>query len=305
MSARNLALLTIFAAIITIGLKIVAYILTASVGLLSDVLESGLNLFSATMMTIAVVVAALPPDEGHRFGHYKAEYFSSGTQGVLLLVASIAILVSGVSRLLVPQPLMRIDIGLILAAVAAVINFLVARILFRVSRRRESVALDAEARHLMTDVWTTTGVILGLGLSYLADSLLIDPFIALAVGLHIAIQGYRITKGAISGLMDASLSPDEVAQIKSILDAQQLAGIEYHALRTRRSGTQRFVSVHIQVPGRWSVQRGHDLLEAIEADIRAKLPRVAVLTHLEPIEDPVSWQDIELNRTAMQEDSSE
>jgi cation diffusion facilitator family transporter len=290
------AWLSIATALATMGLKAGAYLLTGSVGLLSDALESGVNLVAAIAALISLTVAIQPPDEEHAYGHTKAEYFSSALEGGLILVAALAIIATAVERLLHPRPLEQLDLGLAISVVAAVLNFVVARVLLQAGRRYESATLEADAHHLLTDVWTTAGVVAGVGAVAVTGWELLDPAIAIVVGLQIVRTGIRLMWNATMGLMDTALPAQEQARIVEILEAHREDGVEYHALRTRQSGAQRFVSVHIQVPGKWTVQRGHTLLEEIESDVREALPRVAVFTHLEPVEDPVSWADIGLQR---------
>jgi divalent metal cation (Fe/Co/Zn/Cd) transporter len=272
------AWLSIATALVTIGLKAAAYLITGSVGLLSDALESSVNLVAAVMALVVLTVAAQPPDEEHAYGHTKAEYFSGGLEGGLIIVAAVTIVASAVERLLHPRALQQLDLGLLVSVVAAGLNLVVALVLLRAGREYESAALEADAHHLLTDVWTSAGVVVGVGAVALLGWQPLDPIIAILVAVQIIRAGI----------------------IKAILEQHSQDGVQYHALRTRRSGAQRFVSVHIQVPGAWSVQRGHTLLEEIEGDIRQALPRVSVFTHLEPVEDPVSWEDIALNRECQQ-----
>lgn len=291
------AWLSIATALITMGLKAGAYLLTGSVGLLSDALESSVNLVAATIALVSLWVAAQPPDEEHAYGHTKAEYFSSAVEGGLILVAALAILASAGERLLHPRPLQQLDVGLAISVLAALLNLVVARVLARAGSEYESATLTADAQHLMTDVWTSVGVVLAVGAVAMTGWQPLDPIIAIAVSLQIVRSGIRLVREAAQGLMDTALPETEQEQITEILEVHALDGVRYHALRTRRSGAWRFVSVHIQVPGAWSVQRGHSLLEEIERDIRETLPRVHVFTHLEPLEDPVSWEDIRLDRS--------
>lgn len=291
------AWLSIATALITIGLKAAAYLLTGSVGLLSDALESGVNLAAAIIALITLTVAARPPDEDHAYGHTKAEYFSGALEGGMIMVAAVLIVVSAIERLLRPQPLQRIEFGLIVSVVAAILNLSTALILMRAGRDYESTALEADARHLLTDVWTTGGVLIGVGAVAVTGWQPLDPIIAIVVALQILRSGLNLVRGSVLGLMDTALPAEERETIRQILDSYAEEGVHYHAVRTRRSGSQRFISVHIQVPGAWSVQRGHSLLEEVERDLRASLPRTSVFTHLEPIEDPVSWEDIALLRS--------
>lgn len=291
------AWLSIAAALCTIGLKVSAYLITGSVGLLSDALESGVNLLAAIFAVIALTVASQPPDEAHAYGHDKAEYLSSGAEGALILIAAVTIIYSAVERLINPQPLEQLGIGLVISLAAALLNLVVARILLRAGRQYRSITLEADAHHLMTDVWTSVGVLIGVLAVALTGWQPLDSIIALLVGLQIIWTGVRLLRRSALGLMDTSLPEEELAVVAEILDRHKKDGqIEYHALRSRQSGSRRFVSVHIQVPGRWSVQQGHTLMEEVEREIRHSLMPISVFTHLEPLEDPVSWDDIELTR---------
>jgi cation diffusion facilitator family transporter len=298
------AWLSVITALITIALKVSAYLLTDSVGLLSDALESGVNLVAAIVALVALIVAARPPDDEHAYGHTKAEYFSGGIEGTMILIAALLIIGTAVERLLNPQPLQQLNLGLIVSLVAAGLNLVVALVLQRAAHEYESTALEADARHLLTDVWTSAGVLLGIGAVSITGWQPLDSIIGLLVAVHILRAGFQLVDTAVHGLMDTALPEEEQALIVSILESYSGDGVQYHALRTRQSGAQRFVSVHIQVPGNWSVQRGHSLLEQIEREMRQALPRVSILTHLEPVEDPVSWHDIPLNRRTSEEEAA-
>jgi len=295
-SLKRYAWLSIAAALATILLKTAAWWLTGSVGLLSDALESGVNLAGALMALAMLTVAAQPPDEDHAYGHGKAEYFSSGFEGFLILAAAIGISVTAIERLLHPQPLEQIGVGLVVSVVASIINLVTARILLTAGREHHSITLEADAHHLMTDVWTSVGVIVGVGAVALTGWWWLDPVLALAVALNIVWTGWQLLRRSTAGLMDAALPAEQHAAVVAVLDRYRSEGIDYHALRTRQAGARGFVTVHVLVPGAWTVQAGHDLLERLEADIRQSLPRVSVLTHLEPLEDPASALDIELDR---------
>ncbi len=290
------AWLSISAAVATIALKSSAFLLTGSVGLLADALESTANLLAAIVALIVLSIAAQPPDEEHVYGHSKAEYFSSGVEGTLIFIAALTIGISAFVRFLNPQPIEQIGIGLVISIVAAMLNLVVARILLRAGRQYRSVTLQADAQHLMTDVWTTVGVLIGVIAVALTGWNRLDPIIALAVAVLILISGIRLMRISVSGLLDAVLPQEEVTQITEILERHSKDGVQYHALRTRQSGAQRFMEVHIQVPGNWSVQEGHSLLEEIDRDVRKVLRPIAVSTHIEPLEDPRSWEDIAINR---------
>lgn len=291
------AWLSIVTAIAIIGLKIAAYWVTQSIGFLSDALESGANIIAAIITLIALVIASRPPDREHPFGHSKAEYLSAGAEGVLILIAAAFIAIQAIARLRDPKPLEQLGLGILISAIAAIANFVVARILLDAGRKHRSAALTADAHHLLTDVWTSAGVIVAVALVGLTKWQWIDPAIALIVAVQIIYTGYKLVRGSVDGLMDTGLPDEEVEQIKTILARYLEKGVTYHALRTRQAGAQRFVSVHLQVPGDWSVQKGHELLELIELDIYDALAPINVTTHLEPAEDPASWQDATLNRS--------
>lgn len=290
------AWLAVAAAVLTMALKGAAYWLTGSVGLLSDALESLVNLAAALMALAMLAIAARPPDEEHAYGHSKAEYFSSVIEGTLILVAAASIAVAAVRRLITPRPLEQIGIGLSIAVAAALVNVAVALVLLRAGRRHQSITLEASARHLLADVWTTAAVVAGVGAVRLTGWHHLDPIVALAVAANIVWTGVRLVNQSVSGLMDVALPADEQQALRSVLARYLELGVHYHALRTRQAGPRRFVSVHVLVPGDWSVQRGHELLERLEADVHAALPHVSILTHLEPIEDPSSWEDLSLDR---------
>jgi cation diffusion facilitator family transporter len=301
MSARPLttyAWLSIAAALTTLGLKLWAWWLTGSVGLLSDALESLVNLAAAIFALLALWVAARPPDDEHAFGHTKVEYFSSGIEGALILLASVGIAWNAIDRLMHPQPLHSLGIGLAVSVVASLVNLLTARVLMRAGRSAHSVTLQADAHHLMTDVWTSAAVVVGLALVAWTGWQWLDPVIGILLACHILGMGVRLMRESMLGLMDTGLPPEEMAAIQSVLDRYAREGVQHHALRTRQAGAWRFMSVHVLVPGDWSVSRGHELAEELEDEIRASVPRLTVLTHLEPLEDPASWNDVDLDRNA-------
>ncbi len=290
------AWLSIGAALITITLKTAAYLLTGSVGLLSDALESVVNLVGALMALAMLTVAARPADEDHTYGHSKAEYFSSGVEGTLILLAAISIIITAIPKLINPQPLEKVGLGLIISVAASLVNLVVAVILARAGKRYNSITLEADSQHLMTDVWTSVGVIAGVGLVAITGWERLDPIVALIVAANIVWSGVRIVRMSALGLMDTALPIKDQAKLKGILEKYTQKGVEYHALRSRQSGSRQFVSFHVLVPGKWTVQRGHRLLEDIEADIRHAMPRVTVFTHLESLNDPASWEDTNLDR---------
>jgi cation diffusion facilitator family transporter len=289
---------SILAAVLTMALKAGAFLLTGSVGLFSDAAESGVNLVAAIVAFLALRAAARPPDEEHAYGHTKAEYFSSALESVLIIAAAIGIAVTAVGRLLEPQPLENVGLGLAITLVAAGVNGGVGVLLLRGGRRLRSAALRADGHHLLTDVWTSVGVVAGVFLVWLTDWLILDPLIALLVAGNIVWIGIRILNDTAHGLLDTALPDKEQEVITGIQSRYEEAGIEFHALRTRSAGRRRFISMHVLVPGRWSVKRGHDLSERIEKDITQALPMSTVFIHIEPLEDPVSWQDQKLDRFA-------
>lgn len=295
-SLNRYAWLSVGAALCTIVLKAFAWRLTDSVGLLSDAIESFVNLAGALMALGMLSVAARPADDSHAYGHTKAEYFSSAFEGVLILAAAVWIAVEAVERLTDPRPIVSASIGLAVAALATAVNLATARILMSVGREAKSIALEADAHHLFTDVWTSIGVIAGVGLVWVTGWLWLDPTIALLVAANIVWTGWHLARRSAAGLMDASLPGAELKQIEAILAAYRQQGLEFHALRTRQAGSRAFVTMHVLVPGAWTVQQGHEWSERIEADLRRALPGVHVTTHIEPKEDPVSQVDKDLDR---------
>jgi len=295
-SLKRYAWLSIVAALATILLKSVAWWLTGSVGLLSDALESLVNLAGALMALAMLTLAAGPPDDDHAHGHGKAEYFSSAFEGFLILFAAACIAYAAVERMLNPRPLEAIGAGLLVSVVASLINLATARILLRVGRRYRSITLEADAHHLLTDVWTSVGVIVGVALVWLTGWLWIDPAIALVVAANIIWTGWRLLQRSAAGLMDVSIPAEEIEVIETILEGYRRLGLDFHALRTRQAGTRAFISLHVLVPGGWTVKEGHDWSERIEGDIRHSLAHAHLTTHLEPKEDPISLLDQGLDR---------
>jgi len=293
---KRYAWLSIAAALATILLKCWAWWLTGSVGMLSDALESFVNLAGAMMALAMLSLAAQPADDNHAHGHGKAEYFCSAFEGLLIFLAAVGIAYTAIERLLNPQPLEAVGIGLAVSVAASIINLITARILMGVGRKYKSIALEADAHHLLTDVWTSAGVIAGVGLVWASGWLWLDPVIALLVALNIVWTGWQLLQRSAAGLMDVSLPAADLRAIEDILDRYRTQGLDFHALRTRQSGTRTFISFHLLVPGAWSVKQGHDWSERIEADIRQAIPYAHLTTHLEPKEDPVSLADQHLDR---------
>ena len=297
-SLKRYAWLSIAAALATILLKGVAWKMTGSVGLLSDAIESFVNLAGALMALWMITVAERPADDNHAYGHGKAEYFSSAFEGFLILLAAISIGYAAIDRLMNPQPIEAVGIGLLVSVLASVINFATARTLMKVGRTHNSITLEADAHHLMTDVWTSVGVICGVGLVWLSGWLWLDPVIALLVAANIVWTGWQLLHRSAGGLMDVSLPEADLIAIETTLDGYRRQGLDFHALRTRQAGARCFVTLHVLVPGSWTVQLGHDWCERIEADIRRAVPQAHVTTHLEPQEDPLSLVDQALDRPA-------
>jgi len=283
--------MSIVTSIFTIVVKFAAYFLTGSVGLLSDALESFVNLAAALIALATLSYAHTGADEHHNFGREKAEYFSSGIEGALIFVAAGAIVYSAVPRLMAPQPIEQVGLGLVLSVLAAGANLLCGWFLLKGAREHRSITLEADAHHLLTDVWTTAGVIVGVGLVVFTGWLILDPLIAIAVACQILWTGYRLMRRSFDGLMDRAIPKAERDEIEAVLVQVKSIGGDYHRLRTRAAGKVSFVDVHVLVPGAMSVLDGHDFLEKLETEIRVKVPHVEVLTHLEPMEDPRSWED--------------
>ncbi|HMD82937.1 MAG TPA: cation diffusion facilitator family transporter [Anaerolineales bacterium] len=296
-SLTRFAWLSIGAAVATIVLKTVAYFLTGSVGLLSDAIESLVNLAGAVMALIMLTIAARPADESHVYGHSKAEYFASFTEGLLILGAALGITSAAIDRLIHPRELEQLGLGLAVSVGASAINFFTARTLMREGRERNSITLEADAQHLMTDVWTSVGVIGGVAIAGLTGWNILDPIVAILIALNILWTSFQLTRRSVAGLMDAALPEDKLKLIQDVLKKYRGKGVRFHALRTRQAAARQFVSVHMLVPGAWTVHDAHHIAEDLESDIRAALGGVAtVFTHLEPVEDELSMEDIFLDR---------
>ena len=296
-SLTRFAWLSISAALATIALKAGAYLLTNSVGLLSDAIESFVNLAGAIMALIMLTIAARPADESHVYGHSKAEYFASSTEGLLILGAAAGILITAIQRLISPRPLEALGIGLVVSIAASLINFIVARVLLNAGRQRQSITLEADAHHLMTDVWTSVGVIAGVAIAGFTRWDILDSLVAIAVALNIVWTGFQLIRRSVAGLMDAALPDSDQKAIAAVMARFREKGVDFHALRTRQAAARRFMSVHILVPGDWSVHDAHHIAEDFEFEIRQTLGGVVtVFTHLEPVEDELSMEDIYLDR---------
>jgi cation diffusion facilitator family transporter len=290
-SLTRYAWLSIAAAVLTIGLKTAAYRLTGSVGLLSDALESMVNLIGAIMALAMLTIAARPSDRNHAYGHGKAEYFSSGVEGVLIFAAAASIVAAAVPRLIAPKPLDRVGIGLAVSVAASLVNLFVARIILRAGRNYRSITLEADARHLMTDVWTSAGVLAGIAAVALTGWKRLDPIVACLVAANILRTGFGIVRQSVLGLMDTVVPAEDQEKLRRLLEPYVTAGIHYHALHTRQAGAQQFVTLHVQVPGAWTVERGHRVSKRIEADIQCGMPNVVVFTHLEASNHPYRPKD--------------
>jgi cation diffusion facilitator family transporter len=296
-SLTRYAWISIVASLATIVLKTIAYLLTDSVGFLSDAIESLVNVAGGIMALAMLKIAARPADEDHAYGHSKAEFFSSGAEGSLIMLAAASIGLTAFHRLLTPKPLEQVGLGLAVSGAASAINLGVALLLRRVGHRQNSITLEANAQHLLTDVWTSLGVIVAVGAVAFTGWSILDPIIALVVAANIVWAAVKIVRRSVGGLMDEALPAVELTQVREVLRKHEAVGVKFHALRTRQAGARKFVSFDVLVPGAWTVQQGHDLVERIEAEIRQAIPDTNVFTHLEPVEDPASWADESLDRT--------
>ncbi len=291
------AWLSIAAAVLTITLKLIAYLLTGSVGLLSDAIESVINLIAGAMALWMLTIAARPPDESHLYGHSKAEYFASTVEGGLIFMAAVSIAVTAVERIITPRPLEQVGLGLGVSVLASLINFGVSRVLLTAGKKHNSITLEADAHHLMTDVWTSVGVLVGVAMVALTGWLILDPIVALAVAANIIWTAVSLIRRSVAGLMDASLPVADQEKIEVVLESYRKKKIGFHALLTRQAAARKFVSVHVLVPGQMTVHDAHHLAEDIERDIRQAVGEASVITHIEPIDDEISDYDISLDRS--------
>jgi cation diffusion facilitator family transporter len=290
------AWLSIAAAVVTITMKASAYLLTGSVGLLSDALESMVNLASAIVALIVLTIIIRPANDEFTFGYSKAEYFSSGFEGGMILLASAAIMFTAVRRLFNPVPLEQLGLGLVISIAASLINLGVSLILMRAAKRYNSITLEADAKHLMTDVWTTAGVLVGIALVWITGLWWLDPVIAILVAINILFTGYRLLVRSGRGLLDVAIPESEISSVKSILDSYKEQGVSYHALRSRQAAARKFMVVHLLVPGNWSVNKSHALAEKFESRVCDTIPNANIVTHIEPIDDPLSMKDATIDR---------
>jgi cation diffusion facilitator family transporter len=290
--------LSVAAAVGTIALKIAAWRLTGSVGLLSDAAESVVNLVAAVIALGVVRWASKPADEEHAYGHTKAEFFSAGIEGALIMLAAITIAASAIPRLRHPQALSDVGIGLAVSVAASIVNLAVGLLLVREGREHRSITLEADGRHLLTDVLTSVGVVVGVAAVAISGWKILDPIVALAVAVNIVATGVMLMRRSAGGLMDRALDDAARSEIEDVLAGFRPRGVEFHALRTRQAGRRAFVSVHVLVPGEWTVRHGHDLAEQVESALHDRLPYATVFTHVEPLEDPRSFDDVNLDRAA-------
>jgi cation diffusion facilitator family transporter len=292
----RLITVSIAAAIATITLKVIAWQMTGSVGLLSDAAESVVNLAAALIALSVILWSTRPPDEEHAYGHEKADYLSAGFEGALILAAAGTIAWVAIDRLINPTGLTDIGIGLTISVAASIINFGAAKMLVKAGKEEGSLTLVADGQHLMADFWTSLGVVTGVALAWLTGWGPLDSIVALLVAVHIVRTGYSLVRESMGGLMDRALPDGERAAIDAVLAGHRGESVEFHALRTRRAGRRAFISVHVLVPGGWTVQEGHDFVEEVEGELRAAVDNATVFTHLEPIEDPISFHDTGLDR---------
>jgi len=291
------AWLSVAAALVTIALKTWAWQATGSVGLLSDALESLINLAAALLALSMLRLAAAPPDAAHPFGRFKAEYFSSGIEGALIVFAAVSIAYAALPRLLDPRPIAAPLFGIALSALASAVNLGCGWLLINAGRRLQSIALEADGHHLMTDVWTSAGILVGVALVAATGWNILDPLLALAVALHIVVTGFMLMQRSFSGLLDAAIPEAERADIERIFtEYRRRYSVDFHALLTRQAGARRFISFHLLVPDAWTVDRAHGLAEEIEERIRELVPNAILLSHIEPISQPASYDDIKLER---------
>lgn len=295
-SLTKFAWLSIFTAVATISLKSIAYFLTGSVGLLSDALESLVNLVAAVIALTILKVAEQPPDEQHRYGHSKAEYFASIMEGLFIFIAAVAIIISAFYRIIHPRIIEQAFLGLGISIIASVINYVVSKKLLRVGKKYHSITLEADGHHLMTDVITSIGVIVAVFLVAVTGWQMLDPIVAILVAFNIINTGSNLIKRSILGLLDTSIPKEELDIINNILKRYERKGLRFHGLRTRQSAQRRFVDFHVLTSGDWSVRKGNDVLEDIEKEIRGSIKKVTISTHLEPVEDPRSHEDISIER---------
>ncbi|SLM95598.1 Cobalt-zinc-cadmium resistance protein [Brachybacterium nesterenkovii] len=251
-----------------------------------------MNLVAAVVALVALKVAAKPATEQFLYGRAKAEYFSAAVEGAMIFVAAAVILVTAVERFVHPQPLENVGVGLLISVAASVLNGAVAMVLLRAGAKHRSITLKADGKHLMTDVWTSVGVVAGVGLVWLTGWERLDAVVAFAVGVNIIVTGIGLVSESIAGLLDKVLPDEDNAVITEILRRRTDGEVTFHGLQTREAGQQKFMNVHVLVPDEWTVKQGHDYIEDLEDELLGALPSLTVITHLEPISDPASYDDI-------------
>jgi cation diffusion facilitator family transporter len=288
--------LSIVAALVTIAMKGTAYAVTGSVGLFSDALESFVNLAAALTAYLALWYAARPADPSHAYGHEKIEYFSSGLEGALIILAGVGTIAYAIRRLLRPEELSHLELGTVIGLAASAVNLVVARVLLHHGRKHGSIVLEADGKHLMADVWTSVGVLAGLGLVILTGFAWLDPILAILVGANIIWIGGELVGRSFNGLMDHSLPADEQERIREVIRAHLPAGAAFHMLRTRRAGTRRFAEFHLLVDGDLSVRAAHQVAHAVSAALAAAVPGLEVTIHIEPVDEEESWEGEELKQ---------
>ena len=288
---RRFAYYSLFASIITIAIKFSAYFITSSIGILSDAFESFINLFASIFLIYSVIISQRPSDKDHLYGHGKIEYLSSAFEGILILLAGMGILYGSIDRIINPHIISCIGYGIFLSIICGAINFLTSLILFKGAKEFDSIALESDAKHLLSDVISTIGLVVTLFIMYLNPKKLwfLDPIIGIFIGLNILRMSYPVLKKSISGLMDYTLPDEEIEKIKSIIKEHRKDIGKWHGLKARRSGSKRFIEFHLLVPGDMSVKKSHDVCCEIEKDIQKLLPGSHVIIHVEPEEDMVSW----------------
>ncbi|QEL19704.1 cation diffusion facilitator family transporter [Limnoglobus roseus] len=295
-SLQRYALLSIAAAVVTIGMKAAAYLVTGSVGLLSDALESGVNLLAAVTAYLSLIYAARPADQTHTYGHEKIEFFASGLEGMFILLAGVGTAAYGFERIRSPQPLESLELGTAIALAATVVNLVVARTLLRVGRAHNSIVLQADGHHLMADVFTSAGILVGLALVSLTGYAILDPILAIVVGLNILATGVGLMRRSFNGLMDHALPPEEQKKLRETIRAALPVGMDFHALRTRQAGAKTFAEFHLLVSGEMSVREAHEYAHRVEDRLCDVMPGITVTIHVEPIDDASSWESVELAR---------
>lgn len=294
---QRYAWLSVAAALAAIALKTWAWQLTGSVGMLSDALESLINLAAALLALSMLRLAAVPPDAAHPYGRFKAEYFASGIEGALIVFAAASIAWAAVPRLADPRPIAAPLAGIGVSVLASGINLACGLLLISAGRQMHSIALEADGHHLMADVWTSAGIVAGVALIAATGWHILDPLIALAVAAHIVITGFMLMRRSFAGLLDAAIPAAEQAEVETVFaEYRGRHQVEFHALLTRQAGARRFISFHLLVPDAWSVERAHALAEEIEERIRRRVPNAILISHIEPISQPASYDDVRLER---------